>query len=48
MTRRQLVEERQRREREWKSGEMDVLSEVDEEEIAEVLATWTGTPTSSS
>ena len=41
---RQLLEERQRREREWKSGEMDVLSEVDEEEIAEVLATWTGIP----
>src|SRR4249919_151270 len=41
---RQLVEERQRREREWRSGEMDVLSEVDEEEIAEVLATWTGIP----
>src|ERR671911_833016 len=41
---RQFVEERQRREREWKSGEMDVLSEVDEEEIAEVLATWTGIP----
>src|SRR5207342_521466 len=41
---RQLVEERQRREREWKSGEMDVLSEVDEEEIAEGLATWTGIP----
>src|SRR5678815_4913353 len=37
-------EERSRREREWKSGEMDVLSEVDEEEIAEVLATWTGIP----
>src|SRR3989442_8860405 len=32
------------REREWKSGEMDVLSEVDEEEIAEVLAAWTGIP----
>src|SRR3989304_1842921 len=41
---RQLIEERQRREREWKSGEMDILSEVDEEEIAEVLATWTGIP----
>ncbi len=41
---RQLLEERQRREREWKSGEMDVLSEVDEEEIAEVLAAWTGIP----
>jgi ATP-dependent Clp protease ATP-binding subunit ClpC len=41
---RQLLEEKQRREREWKSGEMDVLSEVDEEEIAEVLSTWTGIP----
>jgi len=41
---RQLIEERQRREREWKSGEMDVLSEVDEEEIAEVLSIWTGIP----
>ena len=41
---RQLQEERQRRERDWKSGEMDVLSEVDEEEIAEVLSIWTGIP----
>jgi len=41
---RQLIEERQRREQEWKSGEMDVLSEVDEEEIAEVLSIWTGIP----
>src|SRR5438093_365068 len=41
---RQLLEEKQRRERAWKSGEMDVLSEVDEEEIAEVLSTWTGIP----
>jgi ATP-dependent Clp protease ATP-binding subunit ClpC len=41
---RQLLEERARREREWKSGEMDILSEVDEEEIAEVLSTWTGIP----
>src|ERR687888_25576 len=39
-----LLEEKQRREREWKSGEMDVLSEVDEEEIAEVLSAWTGIP----
>jgi ATP-dependent Clp protease ATP-binding subunit ClpC len=39
-----LIEERTRREREWKSGEMDILSEVDEEEIAEVLSTWTGIP----
>jgi ATP-dependent Clp protease ATP-binding subunit ClpC len=41
---RQLIEERQRREEEWKSGEMDILSEVDEEEIAEVLSIWTGIP----
>jgi ATP-dependent Clp protease ATP-binding subunit ClpC len=41
---RKLLEEKQRRERAWKSGEMDVLSEVDEEEIAEVLSIWTGIP----
>src|SRR6266849_5513426 len=41
---RQLQEERTRREQEWKSGEMDILSEVDEEEIAEVLSVWTGIP----
>ncbi|MEX2204385.1 MAG: ATP-dependent Clp protease ATP-binding subunit, partial [Actinomycetota bacterium] len=40
----QLRQERERRELEWKSGEMDILSEVDEEEIAEVLSTWTGIP----
>src|SRR5213083_411818 len=39
-----LQEEKAKREREWKSGEMDILSEVDEEEIAEVLAAWTGIP----
>jgi ATP-dependent Clp protease ATP-binding subunit ClpC len=41
---RQLQEERTRREQAWKSGEMDILSEVDEEEIAEVLSVWTGIP----
>src|SRR6266516_4035262 len=41
---RHLLEEKVSREREWKSGEMDVLSEVDEEEIAEVLSAWTGIP----
>ncbi len=41
---RHLLEEKASREREWKSGEMDVLSEVDEEEIAEVLSAWTGIP----
>jgi ATP-dependent Clp protease ATP-binding subunit ClpC len=40
----QLRQERERREREWKSGEMDILSEIDEEEIAEVLSLWTGIP----
>jgi ATP-dependent Clp protease ATP-binding subunit ClpC len=40
----QLETERKRREQEWKSGELDVLSEVDEEEIAEVLSAWTGIP----
>src|SRR5688572_29405401 len=40
----QLRAERERREHEWKSGEMDILSEVDEEEIAEVLSIWTGIP----
>ena len=41
---RQLLEEKANREREWKSGEMDVLAEIDEEEIAEVLSVWTGIP----
>ncbi len=39
-----LQAEKANRERDWKSGEMDVLSEIDEEEIAEVLAAWTGIP----
>src|SRR5438132_809679 len=39
-----LLEEKNAREREWKSGEMDILSEVDEKEIAEVLSAWTGIP----
>jgi ATP-dependent Clp protease ATP-binding subunit ClpC len=41
---RQHLDERVRREKEWKAGELDVLSEVDEEEIAEVLSAWTGIP----
>src|SRR5580765_8823980 len=32
------------RETEWKSGDMDVIAEVDEELIAEVLAASTGIP----
>jgi ATP-dependent Clp protease ATP-binding subunit ClpC len=40
----QLQADKARREREWKSDDMDVVAEVDEEQIAEVLASWTGIP----
>ncbi len=36
--------EKAKREAEWKSGDMDVIAEVDEELIAEVLAASTGIP----
>src|SRR5213082_1885147 len=39
-----LLAEKATREKEWKAGDMDVLAEVTDEEIAEVLATWTGIP----
>ncbi|MBU6147695.1 MAG: ATP-dependent Clp protease ATP-binding subunit [Actinomycetales bacterium] len=39
-----LIAERAQREREWKSGDLDVVAEVDEELIAEVLAIATGIP----
>ncbi len=39
-----LRNEKARREAEWKSGDMDVIAEVDEELIAEVLAASTGIP----
>src|SRR5699024_422384 len=32
------------REKQWKEGDLDVVAEVDEEQIAEVLAHWTGIP----
>ena len=32
------LNDKARREREWKSGDMDGVAEVDEEQIAEVLA----------
>src|SRR5258705_5136009 len=32
------------REKEWNAGDLDVVSEVDDEQIAEVLASWTGIP----
>jgi ATP-dependent Clp protease ATP-binding subunit ClpC len=40
----QLLGEKATREREWKAGDMDVVAEVDEELVAEVLATATGIP----
>jgi ATP-dependent Clp protease ATP-binding subunit ClpC len=39
-----LMTERAERERQWKAGDMDVVAQVDEELIAEVLATATGIP----
>jgi len=40
----QLLAQKATREKEWKAGDMDVVAEVDDEQIAEVLATWTGIP----
>ncbi|WP_025272615.1 ATP-dependent Clp protease ATP-binding subunit [Haloglycomyces albus] len=40
----QLQDKRSEREREWKAGDLDQVSEVDEEMISEVLANWTGIP----
>ncbi len=40
----QLIDAKARREKEWKSGDMDVIAEVDDELIAEVLAASTGIP----
>jgi ATP-dependent Clp protease ATP-binding subunit ClpC len=40
----QLLHQKQQREKEWKAGDLDVVSEVDDEQIAEVLANWTGIP----
>ncbi|HIV58743.1 MAG TPA: ATP-dependent Clp protease ATP-binding subunit, partial [Candidatus Stackebrandtia faecavium] len=39
-----LQEQRDEREKEWKAGDLDTVSEVDDEMIAEVLANWTGIP----
>ena len=39
-----LVREKGEREKRWKSGDLDVVAEVDDEQIAEVLANWTGIP----
>ena len=40
----QLLERKSQREKRWKSGDLDVIAEVDDEQIAEVLANWTGIP----
>src|SRR5213595_2904602 len=39
-----LLGQKGEREKEWKAGDLDVVSEVDDEQIAEVLANWTGIP----
>jgi ATP-dependent Clp protease ATP-binding subunit ClpC len=39
-----LLADKAKREQEWKAGDLDIIAEVDDEQIAEVLATWTGIP----
>jgi ATP-dependent Clp protease ATP-binding subunit ClpC len=39
-----LVAQRTEREKQWRSGDLDVVAEVDDEQIAEVLGNWTGIP----
>lgn len=41
---RQLNEERAEKEKQWRSGELEDIAEVGEEQIAEVLGNWTGIP----
>src|SRR5918911_692868 len=43
-TEKNLLAEKAEREKQWKAGDMDVVAEVDDEQIAEVLANWTGIP----
>ncbi|MGH3827562.1 MAG: ATP-dependent Clp protease ATP-binding subunit [Pseudonocardiaceae bacterium] len=40
----QLLVKKTEREKQWKAGDLDVVAEVDDEQIAEVLANWTGIP----
>ncbi len=40
----QLLSQKEERETQWKAGDLDVVAEVDDEQIAEVLANWTGIP----
>jgi ATP-dependent Clp protease ATP-binding subunit ClpC len=39
-----LVAQRAEREKQWRAGDLDVIAEVDDEQIAEVLGNWTGIP----
>ena len=39
-----LLGQKAEREKQWKDGDLDVVAEVDDEQIAEVLANWTGIP----
>jgi ATP-dependent Clp protease ATP-binding subunit ClpC len=43
-TEKQLQARKAERERSWKEGDLDLVAEVDDEQIAEVLANWTGIP----
>ena len=43
-TERKLGEERREKEKKWRAGESDTIAEIGEEQIAEVLASWTGIP----
>ena len=44
MTRAAAARQKAEREKQWKPGDLDVVAEVDDEQIAEVLANWTGIP----
>jgi ATP-dependent Clp protease ATP-binding subunit ClpC len=39
-----LLSQKGEREKQWKDGDLDVVAEVDDDQIAEVLANWTGIP----
>jgi len=43
-TEKQLLTQKSEREKQWRAGDLDVVAEVDDEQIAEVLGNWTGIP----
>ncbi|WP_115685846.1 AAA family ATPase [Corynebacterium senegalense] len=43
-TERKLGEERSEKEKQWRDGDLEEIAEVGEEQIADVLANWTGIP----